>query len=336
MDFEEKVSIKKTPSKSNSANLPSVGKKRKAATPKGNPFNRFGFSVLSETEKRQAIESSKRTDVSKEQSPIYAACGSGRSSARIATSLNKIKTDVDSSAEKENKANKSTIRLRPQNEVTRRSSRSSQVVEIIDDEEEDEKGDNDREDEYEEEEEEIDTTVRKSSRTRTVSAGYVEAHSDDEFARSSFIDRERAPRGRVPSKLKKVVKKKKEKIGSGSEGDEGWKSVDSDSKSDSADSSAVDENEVKMLNSTDNDTDDDRKMEEEEEEEEEDDVASGDDIDIDYKIQHILARQSMTPTKWQAVCGPMNTRCVRAQHNLISLHKLLEMLYDNNRNRFQN
>ena len=51
--------------------------------------------------------------------------------------------------------------------------------------------------------------------------------------------------------------------------------------------------------------------EEEEEGDDDDEDEDEDDDDVQYKIQHILACQSMTPTQWQAVCGPMNTRYVQ-------------------------
>ena len=303
-DFKGKVASSAASNKSKAREKPSVCTKRKAVPDKGNPLKRFGFAKLTEREKQETNVSSRHTDASKGQSPGHNDSGSARSSTRIATIIKKNDADVKSSAEKENKQNKIKEKKR-QREVTRRSSRSSQVVEVIDHEEDEEDDyeevdmDDGGEKGYELEDKERSTTFRKSSRTTTVSAGYVEAHSDDEFARSSFIDRERVSRGRVAKKSSKSIKKKVEKSESDSGEDDGKieKSVDGDSKSESAYSSSADKKEGGTPESSDSDSESNNV---------DDDVADID--DIDYKIQHILARQSMTPTKWQVVCGPMNTR----------------------------
>ena len=306
-NFEEMVASTATSSDLKAREKPSVSTKRKPILDKGNPLNRFGFARLTDREKHETNESSRHTDAVNGQSPENDDYGSARSSVRIAKIIKNNDADVKSSTEKENKP----IELKekkPQREVTRRSSRSSRVVEAIDhedddkediDDDEEENTDEDGEVEFEVEDKGRSSTVRKSSRTTTVSAGYVEAHSDDEFARSSFIGRERAPRGRVATKPSKSMKKKEENFESESGEDEGQieKCIDGDSKSESAHSSSADKKEVGTPNFSGSDSDSNSV-----------DDALADADDIDYKIQHILARQSMTPTKWQAVCGPMNTR----------------------------
>ena len=150
----------------------------------------------------------------------------------------------------------------------------------------------------ESDEEESSTCIRKSSRARSFSTGYADPHSDDEFY------------GGIAPELKKSSKAKKETLKSPTkktmvtadsdssesdcvevriEGDPESEEVRSDANSEGnrEDEVGDDDDSTSEKSTEDNDNDHD---------------------DVEYKIQQILSRQSMTPAMWQAVCGPMNTR----------------------------
>lgn len=193
-----------------------------------------------------------------------------RSSSRIATTVEKRQSEEDSSPDNVSRA-------------VNTSKRSSRLkIEGSD-------------------EEESSTCVRKSSRARSFSTGYADPHSDDEF------------HGGVAPELKKSSKAKKETVKSptktktivkadsdSSESDYGEVGIEGDLESEEVSSDANSEG-----NREDEGGDDDDSTSEKSTEDNDND---NDNDDVEYKIQQILSRQSMTPTMWQAVCGPMNTR----------------------------
>lgn len=150
----------------------------------------------------------------------------------------------------------------------------------------------------ESDEEESSTCIRKSSRARSFSTGYADPHSDDEFY------------GGIAPELKKSSKVKKETVKSPTK-----KKTIVKADSDSSESDYVEVRIEGDLESEEVGSDANSEGNREDEEGDDDDSTSekstednNDNDDVEYKIQQILSRQSMTPTMWQAVCGPMNTR----------------------------
>ena len=150
----------------------------------------------------------------------------------------------------------------------------------------------------ESDEEESSTCVRKSSRARSFSTGYADPHSDDEFYG-----------GRAPE-LKKSSKGKKEEVKSTTKSKTIVKADSDSGESDDDIGAKIVENLESGEPSSDASSEGSREEEEGDDEDamsENNSEENGGD-DVEYKIQQILSRQSMTPAMWQAICGPMNTR----------------------------
>lgn len=137
---------------------------------------------------------------------------------------------------------------------------------------------------------EKETTESKKSRKRQpkneteVKSVYVEASSDDEFAKEFFI---------LPSK---------------SSDDEGGKSSRRRNRKKKR---KVIEKEQSDIEKTEHQTEDDNGSKEHEIEvvvDSEDESEEENNDELEYKIQHILASQSLTPTDWRTICDAMDTR----------------------------
>lgn len=275
-EFENEIEDGKN-QKGCAAKLQVLDSKKRKGTDEGNSLDRFGFSAVAKTEKDNTKKRDINVDVGKTRA--LPPSRSSRSSSRVTISSKKTEIAEDSPTEESSRAKK-----------TRVSKRN--------------KADDDSEFD------EVDVKVRKSSRTRQFSKDYADPHSDDEFAVDGATVSSREGRGqpkKIPSKsqVPKAGKKRKNESGSDASNDDQVLSVD-DSKSGSNEENDGDDND-----SAEEVTKGDSEDEEYGEEDDDDDESSGVEKcsdDIDYKIQHVLARQSMTPTKWREICGTMNTR----------------------------
>lgn len=288
--FEEEVTKKtvshkkkSSPSTSTVVVSASVSSKRKTTGKNENPLNRFGFSVMTEDEvNEQKKNTPAKHDKTRNNASIRSVPNqkSGRSSSRVAA----IAKNTEEGEEEEDESNiedsspEEKIKVK-KNNVPKRSTRSK-IEEDSD-------------------AEEADINIRKSSRTRTLSKDYADPKSDDEFVGDGPPKRESKARGKGKQEVPKAVKKKS-KDSDAEEGsdDDLVISVDGSTKSDPDDGSG-------------DHSSDEEAEEGEGEESDESSSDTGDKDEVEYKIQHVLTRQSMPPSQWRDLCGPMNTRYVR-------------------------
>ena len=255
----------------------SNSQKRKGSD-ESNSLDRFGFSAVAK-EKDMPKKRDINVDIGKARTlpPVK----SSRSSARGAASSKKMEIAEDSPTEDGQRVQKSRVSKRN-------------------------KADDDSEFD------EVDKNVRKSSRTRQFSKDYADPHSDDEFPEdvhpgTSREGRTKPKKTASKSQAPKAAKKSKSESESDASNDDQVLSID-DSKSGSNEENEGDDSVEEVVKG---DSDD------EEYDEDDDDESSGvekSSDDIDYKIQHVLARQSMTPTKWRDICSSMNTRYVHRKY----------------------
>lgn len=249
---DENVSMSETVEKVSSK----IG--RRCKEEKENPLNRFGFSALTEREKKD-----KAIFLNSEILASKAAAATGKRTKQRSSVAPRGHNNKKLSVDKKRKSKR--------------------------------KSSHENEEDENEDEEEKDISLRKSSRTRANSeVAYVEADSDDEYAQKAFILPESDSRGKtVKSNGKKEVKEVK-KTGMKSS----KKSVSEPSDNDEDSGKESEKSHCGDFSDSDIDTNNSDSEGNEE----------SNDNEIEYKIQHILTRQSMTPSEWQVVCAPMNTR----------------------------